>query len=398
MSSHPTGSSWIGFSQRLESLPPYIFSELNRIKAEVSARGVSLMSLAIGDPDKPTPDIVVEKLKEVISNPALHGYSPYEGTARFRTAVCAWMQERFGVSVDPHKECTALIGSKEGIAHFPPAFINPGDKCLYPDPGYPVFATAITLAGGQAIAVPLRLEHRFLPDPKDIAEAFSTHKPKFMILNFPGNPTSAVCDKARLAEIVDLARKHQVILVYDNAYSEIYFDKAKRPISILEIPGAKDCAIEFHSFSKTYNMTGWRLGFAVGNAKLVAGLLKYKTNVDSGPFMAVQEVGAFCVENSDKIADPIRQVYRERREAMLAGLEAMKIEYFRPEATFYVWARVPKQQKSMEFCVNLIEQRGLVTTPGVGFGKEGEHFFRLALTVDVPQIKEALGKLASYLK
>lgn len=383
-------------ARRLQELPPYIFSEINRLKADATAKGISLLSLGIGDPDKPTPDAIVKKLQEACAKPENHVYSPYEGTLAFRRSVADWFQTRFGVSVDPQKEVMALIGSKEAIAHFPVAFCNPGDVCLYPSPGYPVFGTSILLGGGRAVPMPLSYENSFLPDLNWLEDAFRQHSPRYMILNYPSNPTSAVCPRKTLEDMVSLARKYNVAIVYDNAYSEIYYDE--KPISVLQIPGGKDVAIEFHSFSKSYNMTGWRLGFAVGNPDLVAGLLRAKTNIDSGPLLTVQEAGTYALQNSEALTTPIRQVYAERRERLLSGLRRLGIEYFHPQAGFFVWARVPGGQKSMDLTKALIETQGLVVTPGVGFGDEGEGFFRLAMTVEPKQIDEALNRLEAYLK
>lgn len=382
-------------SNRLLSLPPYIFSELNRLKADAQSRGIKLTSLAIGDPDLPTPGPIVEAMVDALKDPSTHMYSPYEGTAEFREAVARYMGNRFGVTVDPKRECTALIGSKEGIAHFPVAFLNPGDVALYPSPGYPVFQSAIILADARAVSYPLTAQDGFLPDPKTIDALMREHQPKYILLNFPSNPTSALCSKERLAEIVKVARQHQVIIAYDNAYSEIYYDAKDKPPSILEIEGAKDIAIEFHSLSKTFNMTGWRIGFAVGNEKLVQGLLKVKTNIDSGPLMSVQRASAFALDNSEKIAGPIREVYLERRNVLEECLRKAGIEFLPLRATFFAWARVPGNQLSMDFCKSLIEKHGLVVTPGVGFGKEGEGFFRLAMTVPSDKIREAASKLIS---
>lgn len=383
-------------ARRLSELPPYIFSEINRLKSEAQAKGIKLLSLGIGDPDKPTPDAIVKKLEEAARKPENHVYSPYEGTAAFRRSVAEWFQGRFGVSLDADKEVIALIGSKEAIAHFPVAFCDPGDVCLYPSPGYPVFGTSILLGGGRAMAMPLSYENAFLPDLNWLEDTFKQHHPRYMILNYPSNPTSAVCPRQTLEDLVSLARKYSVAIVYDNAYSEIYYDE--KPLSVLQVPGGKDVAIEFHSFSKSYNMTGWRLGFAVGNPSLVQGLLRAKTNIDSGPLLSVQEAGAFALQNSEALITPIRQVYAARRERLLSGLRNLGIEYFHPQAGFFVWARVPGGQKSMDLCKTLIEKQGLVVTPGVGFGDEGENFFRLALTVDTPQIDEALNRLERYLK
>ncbi len=385
-------------AQRLQELPPYVFSQINLFKAEAQKKGVSLLSLAIGDPDQPTPPEIVKLIQEASARPENHVYSPYEGTLAFRQAVATWFQGRFHVSLDPKTEIVALIGSKEGIAHFPVAFCNPGDKVLYPSPGYPVFETSIRLGGGQAIPITLKAETGFVPDPNALEEAFRTHQPKYLILNFPSNPTSAVIARARLEEIVGLARKYGVILLSDNAYSEIYYDAAQKPPSILEIPGAKDVAIELHSFSKSYNMTGWRLGFAAGNPELVAGLLRAKTNIDSGPLLAIQDACTRLLPRADEFSQPIRDLYLERRGTLLQGLDRLGIEYFSPQATFFVWARVPQGRGSMEFCKTLIDQAGVVITPGIGFGAEGEGYFRLALTVDSLKINEALNRLETSLR
>lgn len=384
-------------ARRLRELPPYIFSELNAIKADAAKRGIALTSLAIGDPDKPTPDAILKFLQEAALKPENHAYSPYEGTSAFRAAVATWFQGRFGVALDPQKEVVALIGSKEGIAHFPVAFCDPGDKCLYPSPGYPVFATSISLAGGQPIPMPLNAKSGFVPDPEQLEDLFREHKPKYMILNFPSNPTSATITRDQLSEIVGLAKRYGVWILFDNAYSEIYFDAAEKPPSILEVPGAKEVCIELHSFSKSYNMTGWRIGFAVGNPELVGGLLRAKTNIDSGPLLSVQDACTRILPRADEFSGPIRALYAERRTAMLSGLRDLGIEVFAPKATFFVWARVPGGGKSMDFTKQLIEKTGVVVTPGVGFGEEGEGFFRLALTVDPPQIAEALGKMKKML-
>lgn len=384
-------------SQRLLDLPPYVFSEINKIKAEAQAKGISLLSLGIGDPDQPTPKAIIEKIEEASRKPENHVYSPYEGTLEFRRAVRDWFQTRFNVALSAEKEIVALIGSKEGIAHFPMAFCNPGDKCFYPDPGYPIFSTAITLAGGVGIPVPHRAENGFTPDPKELENLIREHKPKYMLVNFPSNPTSATITKEKLAEIVRLAIQYQVILVSDNAYSEMYYDEADKPLSILEIDGAKDVAIEFHSFSKTYNMTGWRIAFAVGNEDLIAGLLRTKTNIDSGPLLAVQEAGSYCLKNAHSLSEPIRNVYRRRKEILLNGLRELGIEYFEPKATFFVWCKVPGQKSSMDFTKELIEKVGLVVTPGMGFGPMGEGFFRLSMTVSEDSLRDALRRLKNYL-
>ncbi len=384
-------------SRRLEELPPYIFSEINLIKAAAQKRGIKLLSLGIGDPDKPTPAAIVKKLQEATAKPANHVYSPYNGTLEFRSAVSRWFQKRFQVALDPETEVMALIGSKEAIAHFPIAFCDPGDRVLFPSPGYPVFQTSIALGGGIPVPMPMTSATNFLPDLNELESLMAKHKPKYAIFNFPCNPTSVVAPREMLVEIVALARKYGVIIVSDNAYSEMYYDEANRPPSLLEIPGARECTIEFHSFSKTYNMTGWRLGFAVGNAQLVDGLLRAKTNIDSGPLLSVQEAAIFALENYDALVPPIREVYAERRKILTAGLKELGIEHVPLNASFFLWAKVPGGRKSMEFTRELIDNQGLVVTPGIGFGEHGENFFRLAMTVDTPEIHIALEKLETYL-
>ncbi len=384
---------WIEQARRLQELPPYIFSEINAIKADAQKRGISLLSLAIGDPDQPTPEAIVRKLQEAMANPENHVYSPYEGTMAFKLAVADWVKERFNVTVNPETEVMALIGSKEGIAHFPLAFVNPGDKCLYPSPGYPIFQTAISLAGGIPIPVPHRVENGFIPDLHELESLLVLHKPKYLLINFPCNPTSAVVNREFLTELVFLVRKYQTILVSDNAYSEMYYAEEDKPLSILEIPGAMDVAIEFQSFSKTFNMTGWRIAYAIGNAKLVAGLLRAKTNIDSGPLLAVQEASIYALKNGKVLCEPIRDIYRKRRKIILEGLDKLGIKYLYPKATFFIWAEVPGSESSMEFTKRLIEKEGLVVTPGIGFGKEGDKYFRLALTVPDDSLESAIERL-----
>lgn len=381
------------FSDRVLGLPPYIFSEINAIKADAKKKGIALLSLGIGDPDEPTPKAIIEKLKEATDRQGNHVYSPYEGTLEFRKSVAVWFQERFQVALDPESEVLALIGSKEGIAHFPQAFCNLGDKCFYPNPGYPIFSTSIQLAGGTPIGVPHRAENGFVPDIHELEKMIVEHRPKFMLFNFPCNPTSATVSLELMTEIVRLARKYETIIVSDNAYSEIYYDEKEKPRSFLEVEGAKEVVIEFHSLSKTFNMTGWRIAYAVGNAKLIAGLLKIKTNVDSGPLLAVQEASAFALKNAKQFTDPIRALYTKRKEILLKGLSSIGIEYFEPKATFFLWAKVPGGKSSMEFTKTLIAKEGLVVTPGIGFGEYGEGFFRLSMTVPEVSLLDAIQRL-----
>jgi len=378
-------------STRIKALPPYLFAELDRKKEEVRARGVDIIDLGVGDPDRPTPKHIVDRMKRETAVPANHQYPSYEGLLAFRSAAANWYRRRFGVSLDPSSEVVTLIGSKEGIAHFPLAFVNPGDGVLVPDPGYPVYHIATMFAGGRSHFMPLLRENGFLPDLDRIPRPVLA-KAKILFLNYPNNPTSAVADRKFYRKVLGFAEDHDLIVAHDVAYTEIYFD-AKKPMSILELPGAKKRCIEFHSLSKTYNMTGWRIGFAVGNPELVAGIGKVKTNVDSGVFQAIQGAGIEALTSGDEITDAIRRTYRERRDILVPGLRALGLDPVEPRATFYVWIPVPKGYTSASFCSHLLEEAGIVTTPGNGFGKSGEGYIRIALTKEKGRIREALSRM-----
>jgi len=378
-------------STRIKDLPPYLFAELDRKKEEVRARGVDIIDLGVGDPDRPTPKHIVDRMKRETAVPANHQYPSYEGLLSFRSAAANWYRRRFGVSLDPSSEVVTLIGSKEGIAHFPLAFVNPGDRVLVPDPGYPVYHIATLFAGGRSHFMPLLRENGFLPDLDRIPRPVLA-KAKILFLNYPNNPTSAVADRKFYRKVLRFAEEHDLIVAHDVAYTEIYFD-GKKPMSILELPGAKKRCIEFHSLSKTYNMTGWRIGFAVGNPELVAGIGKVKTNVDSGVFQAVQGAGIEALKSGDEITEAIRRTYRERRDILVPGLRALGLDPVEPRATFYVWIPVPKGYTSASFCSHLLEEAGIVTTPGNGFGKSGEGYIRIALTKEKGRIREALSRM-----
>lgn len=378
-------------STRIKDLPPYLFAELDRKKEEVRARGVDIIDLGVGDPDRPTPKHIVDRMKRETAVPANHQYPSYEGLLSFRSAAANWYRRRFGVSLDPSSEVVTLIGSKEGIAHFPLAFVNPGDRVLVPDPGYPVYHIATLFAGGRSHFMPLLRENGFLPDLDRIPRPVLA-KAKILFLNYPNNPTSAVADRKFYRKVLRFAEEYDLIVAHDVAYTEIYFD-AKKPMSILELPGAKKRCIEFHSLSKTYNMTGWRIGFAVGNPELVAGIGKVKTNVDSGVFQAVQGAGIEALKSGDEITGAIRRTYRERRDILVPGLRALGLDPVEPRATFYIWIPVPKGYTSASFCSHLLEEAGIVTTPGNGFGKSGEGYIRIALTKEKGRIREALSRM-----
>jgi len=379
------------YAQRIKILPPYLFAQIDQKKREKLQQGVDLIDLGVGDPDIPTPQPIVEAMKRAVEKPEHHRYPSYEGMFSFRKTVADWYKRRFGVDLDPHTEIVTLIGSKEGIAHFPLAFVNPGDVVLCPDPAYPVYKIGTIFAGGEPYILPLKEENGFLPDfksvPKDILK-----RAKIIWVNYPKNPTSAVAEESFYKELIDWARENNIIVASDLAYSEIYFGN-KRPMSILQIEGAKEVAIEFHSLSKTFNMTGWRLGMAVGNKDLIAGLGKVKTNVDSGQFQAIQEAGITALSLPEEEVQKIRDIYRERRKVMIEALEDVGLEVYKSDATFYLWVKVPKGYTSAEFVSLLLDKCGIVCTPGNGFGQYGEGYFRISLTVPTERLLEAVERI-----
>ncbi len=383
------------FAQRLKKLPPYLFAELDRKKREKLEEGVDVIDLGVGDPDLPTPEPVVESCKRALEDPKNHKYPSYEGLLEFREAVANWYKRRFGVSLDPEREVIALIGSKEGIAHLPLAFVEEGDFVLCPSPAYPVYSIGTTLAGGEPIFYPLKEENYFLPDLNEIPEEI-LKRTKILWINYPNNPTSVSITLQKLEEIVEFCRRYNIILASDLAYSEIYFGEVKPP-SVLQVEGAKEVCIEFHSLSKTYNMTGWRIGMAVGNPKLVEGLGKVKTNVDSGQFNAIQVAGITALNLGEEYLKKVRETYKERRLAVEEALEKVGIEFIRSNTTFYLWAKVPKGFDSVGFVSYLIEKCGIVCTPGSGFGKEGEGYFRISLTVPTQRLLEAVERIKANL-
>lgn len=382
----------IELAERVKNLPPYLFAAIDKMKQEAISKGVDLIDLSIGDPDIPTPSHIVESMKSAVEKPEHHRYPSYEGMLVYRDAVSQWYKKRFNVSLDPKSEVLSLIGSKEGIGHIPLAFINPGDIVLVPSPGYPVYPVATLFAGGQPYIMPLIEENNYLPDfnsiPSDILK-----KAKLMFINYPNNPTSAVAGKDFFAKAMELALANNIIVCHDAAYSEIYYDEEK-PMSFLQIEGAKDVGIEFHSLSKTYNMTGWRIGFAVGNKDVIAGLGKIKTNLDSGIFQAIQEAGITALNTDDKTLSDIRSIYQERRDILYNGLVKLGMSVRKPKASFYLWAKVPKGFDSSKFVSHLLENAGVLGTPGVGFGAPGEGYIRFALTQPAKRISEAIQRIS----
>lgn len=378
-------------AERLKQLPPYLFKEIDRLKAELTAKGVDVINLGVGDPDLPTPGFIIEKLQKAAEDPANHQYPSYSGMDDFRVSAAGWCKRRFGVDLDPLKEVVTLIGSKEGIAHFPLAFINPGDVALVPTPAYPVYHVGTLFAGGESYFMPLVRENRFLPDldaiPSDIAG-----RAKVLFINYPNNPTGATAERGFYEKVVEFAREYNLIVCHDAAYTEMGFD-GYRPMSFLEVPGAKEVGVELHSLSKTYNMTGWRLGFAVGNAQILEGLGQVKSNIDSGAFNAVQWAGIAALDSDQNSVAEMQRIYQERRDILIAGLRKVGLEPEAPKATFYVWCPTLAGYSSTQFTSLLLKEAGIVTTPGSGFGAPGEGYVRLALTVTKERIAEAVDRI-----
>ena len=381
----------IKLASRLNLLPPYLFAELDRLKREVQQTGVDVISLGIGDPDLPTPAHIIEALKRTAGTPANHRYPDYEGLLRFRQSASNWYKRRFEVTLDPNREVCALIGSKEGIANFPVATVDPADIVLIPDPGYPVYYSGCVFNGGEPYFMPLRRENAFLPDlnaiPKEVAR-----RARLMWLNYPNNPTAATAELGFLQDAVRFCLANDIILAHDFAYSEMAFDGYRAP-SLLQVEGSRECAVEFHSLSKTYSMTGWRVGFVVGNATLIGALGKVKTNVDSGVFQAVQEAAIAALEGSDEKIREYCAIYKERRDLMVEALRALGLACDVPRATFYIWAQVPHGHTSVSFTERVLKETGVVITPGSGFGKGGEGYVRFSLTVPSERLKEAVERI-----
>jgi LL-diaminopimelate aminotransferase len=382
-------------SARLRALPPYPFAALDAAREAARARGADIIDLGVGDPDLPTPPHVVQALKDAVDDPANHRYPSYVGLPAFRAAAAGFLAKRFGVVVDPASQVVSLIGSKEGIAHFPLAFVDPGDVVLVPDPGYPVYHIGTLFAGGETYRMPLTRANAFLPDlgsiPRDVAR-----RAKMIFLNYPNNPTAATATEKFFADVLAFATDHDLIVAHDQAYSEMAYD-GYRPPSFLATPGAMERSIEFHSLSKTYNMTGWRIGFAAGNEGLVRGLGRVKTNVDSGVFQAVQAAAIRALTADQACVAAHVAVWRERRDVAVAALRAMGIDVPAPRATFYVWFPVPAGATSAGFCRAVLEATGVVLTPGTAFGEHGEGYARIALTVPVPRLREAMDRLGRWL-
>ncbi|MDD5746845.1 MAG: LL-diaminopimelate aminotransferase [Candidatus Omnitrophica bacterium] len=382
----------IKVADTLKKLPPYLFVEIDRAKRKARQEGKDLIDLGIGDPDTPTPGHIIEALYAAAKDPRNHRYALDAGMLELREEIACWYKERFGISLSAADEILPLIGSKEGIAHIPFAFLNKNDVSLVPDPAYPAYRNATILAGGKPHIMPLLEKNAFLPElgavPKTVLK-----RAKLLFLNYPNNPTSAVVPQAFLKEAVAFAKKHGIIICFDLAYSEMCFDGYAAP-AILPIRGAKDVAVEFHSLSKTYNMTGWRIGWVCGNKEIVAAVAKIKSNIDSGIFQAIQCAGIAALKTDNAFIRNMSQMYKERRDVLVEGLQGMGWNVVPTKATFYVWAKIPQKTSSIDFCNHLLQDNGVVATPGVGFGKYGEGYLRFALTQKTEKIREALQRLA----
>lgn len=376
------------YAKRMGELPPYLFARIDELKAAQIARGVDVIDFGVGDPDLPTPPHIVDALCQAAQDPRNHHYPSYAGLERYRVAVSGWYAARFGVKLDPKKEVLALMGSKDGIAHIPEAFINPGDYVLAPSPGYPVYRTSTLFAEGKIHEMRLLPERNFLPDfsavPGDIVR-----KARLVFLNYPNNPTSAITLPGFFEEAVDFALDKDLIIIHDNAYSEIAYDGYQAP-SFLSTRGAMEVSVEMHSLSKTYNMTGWRIGMACGNAEIVAGLSRVKTNVDSGVFDAVQHAAIAALSGPQDCVREACRIYEERRDALVTGLRSLGYIVSPPKATFYVWMPV---DDCMQFAARLLNEAGIVVTPGIGFGNGGDGYVRFALTRSTERIREAIERL-----
>jgi LL-diaminopimelate aminotransferase len=378
-------------AQRVKDLPPYLFERIDAMKQDALEKGVDLIDLSIGDPDIPTPGHIVEAMKKAVENHEHHHYPSSSGMISFREAAAGWLKTRFGIKVDPAKELVSVIGSKEAVGHLPLAYVNPGDVVLVPTPGYPVYAIGTLFAGGQSHFMPLLEKNAYLPDfgaiPEDVLK-----KAKLMWLNYPNNPTAAPATREMFLDAIELARKYDIVIAHDSAYSELYFD-GNRPMSFLEIEGAMDVGIEIHSLSKTYNMTGWRIGFVAGNSKIIGGLANIKSNLDSGVFQAIQEASIAAFQTKEDVLEELRNTYEARRDTLHDGLRSAGLSVNKPEATFYLWCRVPEGFDSAGYSTHLLEKAGVLATPGNGFGEPGEGYIRFALTVGVERIKEAVERI-----
>ena len=388
----------IQVAERVKKIPPYLFSTIDELKEKVKKRGNTLIDLGMGNPDLPTPPHIVERLKEAAMDSSTHRYSSARGDEELRKAIADWYERRYGVYLDFQEEVLPLIGSKEGIAVTYLTFINPGDVAIVPTPAYPVHFNGVLLAGGVVHHLPINKENNFLPDlfsvPRKVLK-----RAKIIFLCYPNNPTAAIVEREFLEEAVSFARRHNLILANDFSYSEITFD-GYRPPSLLQVKGSKEIGIEFHSFSKTYNMAGWRIGFVVGNKDLINSIARVKRYIDFGIFAAIQKAATLALKGPQDCVRQIRDTYRRRRDILVEGLRSLGWEVESPKATMYVWAPLPPRysaMSSLEFSTFLLEKTGVVVSPGTGFGKGGEGYVRFALVEGEQRISEAVRRIGKVL-
>jgi LL-diaminopimelate aminotransferase len=382
---------WISPADRLQTLPPYVFARLDELKARAREQGLDLIDLGMGNPDGATPQPVVEAAVAAIQNPANHGYPPFEGTASFRRTITKWYSRRYNVELDPESEALPLLGSKEGLAHFAIAYINPGDLVLVPSPAYPVLFRGPIIAGAKVHNIILKPENDWVIDLGDIPDSVA-EQAKILYFNYPSNPTGATAPREFYKDIVAFAHKHQILLVHDLCYAELAFD-GYQPTSLLEIPGGKEIGVEFHTMSKTYNMAGWRVGFVVGNSKIIQGLRTLKTNLDYGIFSALQTAAETALQLPDSYLHEVQERYRTRRDFMVAGLAELGWNIPKPLAAMYLWVPCTPGMSSTDFALNVLQQTGVVLTPGNAFGPGGEGYVRISLIADCDRLGEALRRL-----
>ena len=382
-------------ADRVSSLPPYVFAKLERRLRELQAQGKEIIRLDIGSPDLPPPDFIIEAMYHSMQNPSRHGYGGYYGTPELRQAIATYYEHRFGVKLDPRREVAPLIGSKEGIANVALAFVDPGQPVLVPDPGYPTYGLGTLLAGGVSVPVPLFAENGFLPDLEMIPRE-TARSAKILWLNYPNNPTGAVASLEFFERVVAFARRYELLVCHDNPYCDVTFDGYKAP-SLLQVPGAMDVALEFNSLSKTYNMAGWRVGMAVGNAVAVEALAQTKTNIDSGIFLPIQDAAVVALTGDQTWLEQRNEIYRQRRDLILGTLHEVGIQADQPVASLYVWARVPEGYHSVDFATRLLEETGISITPGTAFGSNGEGYLRISLGMSTERIREAMERLTRFM-
>lgn len=385
----------MNLAKRIAKLPPYLFAEIDKKIAEKKAQGVDVISLGMGDPVEPTPEPVIDRLCAEAKRPENHRYPSYYGLAEFRQEIARFYQRRFAVELNPETEVLPLIGSKEGIAHVFLSLVDPGESALIPDPGYPVYNTGVILASGTPVFMPLLEENAFNPDFSQLTTDTLT-RAKLMFLNYPNNPTTGVARDRLFAEAVELARQHDLAVCHDFAYSEIFFDEYDPP-SILQTPGAKEVGVEFHSLSKTYNMTGWRIGWVAGCERVIEALGRVKTNIDSGIFNAIQYAGIQALAGPQDPVAEMRAIYQRRRDLVLDYLEKAGLTAFKPKGTVFVWLKVPEGATSQGFATDVLERAGVVLSPGNAYGPSGEGYVRISLTVKDDRLEEALERILKRL-